>query len=278
MDYEISPEMLRRVQLIQLEILIEFDRICKENNLSYQLFAGTLLGAIRHKGFIPWDDDIDVAMLRIDYEKLIEICKTELNEKYFLQTYETDPNYIHSFARIRKNKTIALQKIYENIQMHHGIFIDVFPIDNISLDTVLGRLQKQLIYPFRKMKRLKIKNRCINSRKTYFTPIKLLVHYLLKPISMKTFNRIETRIATIFNDKDFKHVTSLSDGGQKEYSRFMFVKEEFKQLIEAEFEGRLFLAPKNYNKVLTKSFGDYMSLPPDVERRPHHGFIKIQEN
>ncbi len=146
MNYENSPDVLRKIQLVQLEILLEFDRICKENNLPYQLFFGTLLGAIRHKGFIPRDDDVDVCMLRGDYNRFLQLCEDQLNKDYFLQTYKTDKEYIHSFARIRKNNTLALQRIYSKIAMHHGIFIDNFPLDNILPNTLLGKFQYTILY------------------------------------------------------------------------------------------------------------------------------------
>ena len=94
MEYGNFNINLKELQNIQMEILVEFDRICKKNNIKYQLFAGTLLGAIRHKGFIPWDDDIDVCMLRKDYIKFLNACESDLRENYFLQTFETDEQYI----------------------------------------------------------------------------------------------------------------------------------------------------------------------------------------
>src|SRR5690554_4796206 len=101
MEYSYLGVNLKAIQSIQVEILLEIDRICKKNDIRYQLFAGTLLGAVRHKGFIPWDDDIDLAMLREDYDKFIQVCKYDLDNKYFLQTYETDPQYTFTFGKVR---------------------------------------------------------------------------------------------------------------------------------------------------------------------------------
>ncbi len=117
METDINFKVLRMIQLVQLEMLIELDKICKNNKIKYQLYSGTLLGAVRHKKFIPWDDDVDVCLLRKDYDKLIKILGHELKSKYFFQTHITDKNYIHAFARIRKNNTLMLQNYYKEIDM-----------------------------------------------------------------------------------------------------------------------------------------------------------------
>ena len=105
LDYDVED-----VQRVQLEILLEVDRICMKNEIPYQLFAGTLLGSIRHKGFIPWDDDIDVCMLRNDYERFLECCQSDLSDGFFLQYWRTDRKSILQFAKVRKNNTIFTNK------------------------------------------------------------------------------------------------------------------------------------------------------------------------
>src|SRR5699024_7471673 len=141
-----TGDEIKEVQKDQLDILIEFDRICKKNNIKYQLFAGTLLGAIRHKGFIPWDDDIDVCMLREDYEKFLNICNKDMKNEYFLQTYNSDTNYIMQFAKLRKNNTIFLERVTANCDIHHGVYIDIFPLDDVRPNTLMGNFQQKLLY------------------------------------------------------------------------------------------------------------------------------------
>ena len=122
-----DDKTLRKLQLTELDILIEIDKICKENNIQYFLIGGTLLGAVRHKGFIPWDDDIDVGMIRSDYEKFIDLClnKNVLGEKYFLHCNESDENYFIPFVKVKKNNTTfaeenidALAKGIVNLDKH----------------------------------------------------------------------------------------------------------------------------------------------------------------
>ena len=102
-------EDLKRVPLAHLDLLLEFDQICRLYNINYYLIGGSALGAVRHSGFIPWDEDIDVGMYRHDYEHFLEVCNRELNEEYFLQSFETDPTYTGQFAKIRVNNTIFLE-------------------------------------------------------------------------------------------------------------------------------------------------------------------------
>lgn len=267
---------LRQLQLAELEVLIEFDRICRKHDLKYQLAYGTLIGAIRHKGFIPWDDDIDVLMLRKDYNKFMKICKEELNSAYFLQTFETDPKYIHAFARIRKNGTLAVQRVWAEVDMHHGVFIDVFPLDNILPDTLFGRLQVSTCLLIRKLKIYKLKkSKCFNSKKAYKTAVKLLIHYMLKPVSMKNLNRVENMISGLFNGKDTQFVSVLTLGDKGVEHRSRQSRSEFTMLEEVEFEGRNFFAPRFYDMILTRIYGDYMSMPPEEDRIPHHGLVEV---
>src|SRR5690625_4673316 len=111
----IDIQQYAEAKKIQLEILIELDRVCRENNIKYALYFGTLLGAVRHKGFIPWDDDIDVVMTREEYDKFCKIQKSKLGESYFFQNYETDPKFFRSFGRLRKNDTLYVQRHYQHL-------------------------------------------------------------------------------------------------------------------------------------------------------------------
>ena len=126
-----TPEKLRALQLVELEMLAELDRICRKHEIQYIIDAGTLLGAVRHGGFIPWDDDIDIRMLRPEYEKFCEVCKTELNEHFFLQNHKTDQGYRWGYARILKKGTVYHRVGQEKMTAKNGVFIDVFPNDNL---------------------------------------------------------------------------------------------------------------------------------------------------
>ncbi len=267
---------IRDVQKFQLEILLEFDRICKKNNIKYQLFAGTLLGAIRHKGFIPWDDDVDVCLLRKDYETFIRVCEKDLDNKYFLQTYDTDKNYFRQFARIRKNNTLFLQEKFSECEVHNGIFIDIFPLDNILPDTFIGEVQRRTLRVMRTISNIRIKKVCLITKSPLKRALKLLLHYVMKIIPISWTDRFETKVCCMFENRETRYISHLVTGAPKNvYMKYMMEKETFYETIDGEFEGNIFPIPKNYDAVLTRLFGNYMKPPPEDEQKPHHGIIEI---
>ena len=148
-----SSYNIKDLQNVELEILLEVDRICKKHGVKYFLVSGTLLGAVRHKGFIPWDDDIDICMPVSDYRKFCKIAQEELGENFFFQSYETD-FYDRWFAKIRKNNTTCIEKVYENSRLHQGVWIDIFPLIGVKNNeewlkktTKKARFAKKLLKP-----------------------------------------------------------------------------------------------------------------------------------
>ena len=130
----IEPKVLRTAQLIMLDMLIEFDAICKKHQLQYWLDSGTLLGAVRHSGFIPWDDDIDLAMPVEDYNRFLEIAQGELSTEIFLQTKQTDPTFKFDYIKLRSNRA-SIVEFHEKdteIDYHQGVFVDIFPMLTIE--------------------------------------------------------------------------------------------------------------------------------------------------
>ena len=129
-NVEITGDLLKRIQTINLEMLMEIDRICRKNNIKYSIMYGTLLGAVRHGGFIPWDDDCDVVFRRYEYEKFFEACKKDLDtDKFFLQDHRTDSGYLFGYGKLRRNGTVFKRTGQEHIRQHGGLFIDLLILD-----------------------------------------------------------------------------------------------------------------------------------------------------
>ena len=151
-EIELTSEQLRQMQLIQLEMLIEVDRICRKYGIMYSLDGGSLLGAVRHKGFIPWDDDIDLIMKHSDYDKFYDVCKTDLDkERFFLQEYRTDKYYYVGYPRIRRNNTVYTRVGHEHMKYHGGVFIDIFILDNVPDNKFIRPFHRFQCFCLRKM-------------------------------------------------------------------------------------------------------------------------------
>lgn len=261
------------VKKIQLEILIELDRLCRENNIQYSLYFGTLLGAIRHKGFIPWDDDIDVVMHRKEYDKFMNLISDQIGSDFFIQNYETDPMFFRSFSRIRKNNTLYVQRFFKNLDIHHGIFIDVFPFDAVYENVNKERLRIKYLQALRKLN--VIKHFGVDKNSSWIK--KTLQKMIATIIPEQRFNRYITKINTKRNDMGLEWLSHLTDQiDESKVSKWKIKESELLALTEVTFEGHQFFAIKTYDKILNRIYGNYMELPPVEERKPHHQIIKIK--
>ena len=268
---------IRDVQAVELEMLSVFDSICRKHSIPYQLFGGTLLGAVRHRGFIPWDDDIDVAMKRKDYEFFLTVCEKELGDAYFLQTCFSDPKSVIQFAKIRKNNTKYENSVDNLAASHTGIWIDIFPLDNVkreSISTKWQRFQIQFLYA---MSTASVPNRIRVSPKRWKRIVRKVLSKGLKIISKSQVDKKLLKVFKRYEKKETGLISHLTMGGTKSvYERYMQQSEEFDDLLELEFCGHQFWAPRNYDEILKNIYGDYMTLPPEEERRPMHGVAVVE--
>lgn len=267
---------IRDAQKVQLKILIDFDKFCKTHNIKYQLFSGTLIGAIRHNGFIPWDDDVDVCMLRSEYDRFLEISKEKLDKKYFVQNFDTDKNFQSQYSKIRLNNTRYVEYMVQDVDMHHGVFIDVFPYDNVKPTTLMGKVQRITLDKLKKINYCRVKRVNNSEKRAIWRGLKNLTYYILKLIPKSSMDRLIKKISIMFNNEDTEYVGELGISTRKDmYERFMLKKQVFYDSIDWEFEGYCFPIPRDYDYVLTRNYGDYMSLPEIDEQQPHHGIVEV---
>ena len=256
---------LKEMQKQEFEILCEFDRICKIYNLTYYLTAGTLLGAIRHKGFIPWDDDIDVVMPFEDYKRFSKICQKELAKNYFFQSWKTEKNYPFHFVKIRKNGTIDGVTFLKKIKMHHGIYIDIFPLEKCpKTDWFAKLLFKTVEFTTYALLKKGDKTFHYNFQKKYEQMIFSLLKWLPRKILL--FFREEIRFLVFVFCSNERLCTS---GGGHGYPYETYKAEWFSETVLVWFEGKNFPAPKGWDALLTHMYGEYHILPPKAERKGH---------
>jgi lipopolysaccharide cholinephosphotransferase len=249
---------------IQVEILNEIVRMCEKHSLEYCLIGGTLLGAIRHKGFIPWDDDLDIAMPRDSYERFIKLCESELNSKYHLDIYETNPNYWLPFAKIRKKNTAYVENaLAKRKDIPHGIWVDIFPLDNAKhQNSFLQFIQAKLV---------KILRGYISLKQGYTAPTDSLKRFLgfnlLRFFSIKNAFTIQKKLMTLWNNQNTQYFVNLAS--LYDYRIETIPKSKFFPAVKVEFEGKYYNAPRDWDYILTRVYGDYMQLPPEAKRVNH---------
>ncbi|MBP3365699.1 MAG: LicD family protein [Treponema sp.] len=272
MNSEQKELTLSEIQQEALKVLIKFDSLCKEHNWSYFITYGTLLGAVRHKGFIPWDDDVDVMMPRKDFNDFSEWCEIHENDlkPFRLCSVRNVKNYPYDLSRF-----VNMEYKYEITDEYKtpfdiGVFVDIYPLDNYGNSYEQGlKLCKKTIH----MNHL-ISIYCSGkSASNFFTKItRGIIHKLLNTIGGKDFpikesEKIVQLINKSTNDSDiFVGVPSWTQGC------YQFNRDWFKELIEIDFEGLKFKAPARYHDFLTSLYGDYMQLPPMEQRNPYHKY------
>lgn len=256
---------LRQLQLCELEILDEFVRVCEEHGLQYYLVGGTLLGAVRHQGFIPWDDDIDVAMPREDYDKFAKIAVRELAAQYFYQCPETDPYYFLTYAKIRKNGTEVYEERFKDARFHKGVFIDIFPLDFCPAPGPVCH------FLFNVLAVMNYRGQ-VDSGERY-TPYEETIgrvgFILLRAFSPKGIVKLRKRlIAAAKKLSDGSYIASFS--GAYGYRREIIPKTWYEEAASLRFEGRMCTCPGGFHGMLCLMYGaDYMQIPSDVDKRTH---------
>lgn len=261
---ELSADELRKMQMNMLEILIEFDRICRKHNIKYSLDGGTFLGAVRHKGFIPWDPDADIVILRKDYERFKSVCEKELKHTcFFLQDYKTDIHYRWGYARMLRRGTSYVRAGHEHLKSQNGVFIDIFTLDSVP-DSPIGRvIHKFICFCIRKALWSEV------GRKVHPNPFFRILYRFLSKISKETLFKLRDKIAEFCNKNDNSFLVRHMCSPHPKKHSYGFPRKLFNSLSEYDFEGYKFLGFANFDWYLKSIYNDYRT-PPAKEHRTSH--------
>ena len=262
-QYILTADELRRLQLVLLEMLLEIDKICRKNNIRYIIDGGTLLGAVRHGGFIPWDDDLDVVMTRGEYERFRAVCETDLDcEKYFFQDNTTDAEYRWGYGKLRRKNSEFLRHNQEHLKMKTGIFLDIFPRDNVPDSKVSYFFHNIYCYTLRKLLYARVGMVVENSPafRLWYRLLNLIPHSF-------AFKKI-AKLSRKSNKKEARRMRTLTFPMLRK-GQFGYERRWFEQIGEIEFEGHTFPCPQDYDGYLKELYGDYMTPPPEDKRGLH---------
>ena len=248
---------LKDIQNKEYEILKELDRICEKHGIKYYLAQGTLIGAARHKGFIPWDDDIDVILYHKDLKKLIEIYDSEADEKYILTNYKREKHFPLTWTKIREKNTLSRPKTYKDIPINWGICIDLFQVYPISNNKFFRKAEIFFFKFARKM--------LMAEMTKYEKNHNFIIRFLEKiPISLRHFVlNLSLKIFSLHNDNT-EYVYMMCKEGRLIKRECIFGEEK-----KLQFENSEFPVPSDYHTFLTEGYGDYMTMPPESEQGGH---------
>ena len=256
---------INQTQKCILLIATEIDRICRNHNIKYSMIGGTMIGAIRHQGFIPWDDDIDFAMLRSEYNRFIEACQLDLDDRFLVQTENNERFYAFSFAKIMLKGTRMCEEFSRNVEINHCIWVDVFPLDNLPDNIATTKYTKFFNHVLKNL----IWVKCGYGEEFRKKQIKYnLMRIVSLPFTITFLKRQRYKLITGYNEKKTNRVF-LSD-----YPHIQFYRSWFDCVEDFQFEDCHFEGITQYDQYLSKQFGNYMDLPP-LEQRKAHSVIEI---
>lgn len=262
--FTVSAEM-KKVWAVQLDLLDRFQEVCHRHGLRYFASGGTLLGAIRHKGYIPWDDDIDIMMMREDYEKLLAIADAEFTAPYFFQTAWNDKNYSRGHAQLRNSNTTAiLLSEKERFPFNQGVFIDIFPTDAVPDDKATLLAQRKKIKFYEKLLKVTVRYPA-NPKKNF---IKNVIHTVASFIPYRWIYKQMEKACTRYNGQGMKRAGLISFLADDE--RLIFPVKAFDRIETVPFEYTTIDIPADYDTLLTHQYGDYMTMKRE---NSYHGGI-----
>ncbi len=255
---------LREIQQYSLDVLLDIVSVCDSHHIEYMLFYGTLLGAVRHKGFIPWDDDVDIAMLRKDYEKFLQVYPKTGHHRYQLLTNK-DKSYLLPYAKVNDTKTVSYMN---QVELGYGVSVDIFPIDLESMD------EKKAYQMFLRQKKLSDVISKFSVIDKYSGIKSKIKYFLYRSGAIRLLTCKAIHLAQKYNQTDSTfaacNIAPVGDLFERQLLSWLT------NLERIEFEGYFFKAPKDFDAILKNQYGDYM-VPPPQEKQVSHHCMKIFE-
>ena len=268
-DDFLITEKTKKVWAVELDLLNELLRVCKKHNIEVYAFAGTLLGAVRHKGFIPWDDDLDVCLTRDNFEKLLHVAKEEFKEPYFLQTGYNDKKFFLGYARLRNSQTTGIITWNKSAEYNNGIYVDVYVLDGLCENEKKKRFQHTVI---------KLITRFADAYNTSSKKIHALAvkNVLCKLVKYEYVLDLYHKVLKKYNN-GAKRVSILTHTQLSIVERYSISREDLQGSQCLPYEFIALPVPKNYESILENTYGDYMKFPPVEQRGEWHKGILIQD-
>ena len=265
---------LKELQSFCLDILIDVHNFCVKNNIKYSLAYGTLIGAIRHKGFIPWDDDVDIIMPRPDYERFCTIYKSKL---YHVSSFEIDSECRMTFGRVYDDDYTVVKSLVPWHKKEHGAWIDIFPID--SAEDVFEKYKERITEILKPFKREQFHRRAL-ARFSYNYSIRINAFLFLKKLLLFNGVLVPHFIKQVIQKSKALDFGSTNHWGMTVYIDSYGFKDYhdnslFDEVIDVEFENHMLKSLKGYDEYLRQLYGDYMLLPPEVDRAPRQTYIHV---
>lgn len=270
-----EPEVLARLQQEILSILDDFLKLCEEYHLEYFGIAGTGIGAIRHRGFIPWDDDIDIAMPRRDFEKFLKLVQKKMGDKYLVLNAKTCPEYPLMTTRLVKRGTVFIEEVMKDVDCPFGIFLDLYVLDNVSDNPVMYQVQSWAAWFVSKLMILRCIPRPTLAQKGFKAALIWSVCGLVNKcmnllhVSPEGLRRSCEAVCRRYEKQQTNRMAFLPDTSP--YWNLVD-KRKYHPLKKMEFEGRMMNFPGNIDEMLTNMYGDYMKLPPVEKRKTHYPY------
>ena len=270
-EYKICDIPLSEVQDYLFEILLELDRICRKHNIKYSLEGGTLLGAAKYGDFVPWDDDLDVVMLRPEYERFIEVSKNELNEKFFLQNSDTEKYFPLNYTKIRYKESKYVQKNYEFLDINQGLFLDLYPLDYVNEKKYRNIMH--MVGLLNGAKNVKLEILLSPLHKT--PPVSKMKSVMYRLVSIFSLQHLNNALKCMMMSSKTK--TTVLNLCNPTYSDIPINVQRFQEYTEIVFRNHKFTVVKDYDNWLKETFGNYMNNEPDeATRGPSHAIVECE--